>query len=94
MGHVIIGMDPHKRSATIEIIDSRESALERGRFGTGRDGYKAMLVGVLPAVQSEVRIGVQRVDGQLWPVPKSCSPSSWPSRKVKRARSVRSSARS
>ena len=51
-------------------------------------------VGVLPAVQSEVRVGVQGVDGQLWPVPKSCSPSSWPSMKVKRARSVRSSARS
>jgi transposase len=24
MGHVIIGMDPHKRSATIEIINDRE----------------------------------------------------------------------
>ncbi len=43
MGRVIIGMDPHKRSATIEVIDSRESALEQGRFGTDRDGYKAML---------------------------------------------------
>jgi transposase len=42
MGHVIIGMDPHKRSATIEVTGSRESALEQGRFGTG-DGYKAML---------------------------------------------------
>ena len=55
--------------------------------------FRPLAVGVLPAVQSEVRIGVQRVDGQLGPVPKSCSPSSWPSRKVKRARSVRSSAR-
>ena len=52
-----------------------------------------LAVGVLPAVQSEVRVGVQKVDGQLGPVPKSCSPSSWPSREVKRARSVRSSAR-
>jgi transposase len=43
MGRVIIGMDPHKRSATIEIIDERETVLAAGRFGTDRDGYQAML---------------------------------------------------
>ena len=43
MGHVVIGMDPHKRSATIEIIDGRQKVLFAGRFGTDRDGYKAML---------------------------------------------------
>ena len=43
MGHVIIGMDPHKRSATIEVIDGQEKILAQGRFGTDRDGYKAML---------------------------------------------------
>jgi Transposase len=43
MGHVVIGMDPHKRPATIEIIDDREKVLFQGRFGTDRDGYKAML---------------------------------------------------
>jgi transposase len=43
MGHVVIGMDPHKRSATIEIIDDRQKVLSGGRFGTDRDGYKAML---------------------------------------------------
>ena len=43
MGPVIIGMDPHKRSATIEIIDDREKVLFAGRFGTDRDGYQAML---------------------------------------------------
>src|SRR5437763_15875554 len=37
-------MDPHKRSATIEIIDDRETVLAAGRFGTDRDGYRAMLV--------------------------------------------------
>jgi transposase len=36
---VIIGMDPHKRSATIEVIDDRGRVLEGGRFGTNRDGY-------------------------------------------------------
>jgi hypothetical protein len=40
---VIIGMDPHKRSATVEIIDDRERVLFAGRFGTDRDGYQAML---------------------------------------------------
>lgn len=29
MGRVIIGMDPHKRSATIEIIDDREDRAGR-----------------------------------------------------------------
>ena len=43
MGHVVIGMDPHKRSATIEIIDERQQVLSAGRFGTDRDGYRAML---------------------------------------------------
>lgn len=43
MARVIIGMDPHKRSATIEIINDREKVLARGRFGTDRDGYQAML---------------------------------------------------
>jgi hypothetical protein len=36
-------MDPHKRSATIEIINDREKVLAQGRFGTDRDGYQAML---------------------------------------------------
>jgi transposase len=43
MGHVVIGMDPHKRSATIEIIDDRQKVLSGGRFGTDRDGYREML---------------------------------------------------
>jgi transposase len=43
MGHVVIGMDPHKRSATIEIADDRQKVLFAGRFGTDRDGYKQML---------------------------------------------------
>jgi hypothetical protein len=34
MGQVIIGMDPHKRSATIEVITDREKVLAQGRFGT------------------------------------------------------------
>jgi transposase len=44
MAQVIIGVDPHKRSATIEVINQRERVLGNGRFGTDRDGYQAMLV--------------------------------------------------
>jgi hypothetical protein len=43
VGQVIIGMDPHKRSATIEIINDREKILAQGRFTTDRDGYRTML---------------------------------------------------
>lgn len=40
---VIIGMDPHKRSATIEVIDDRARVLQVGRFGTDKAGYAEML---------------------------------------------------
>jgi hypothetical protein len=40
---VIIGMDPHKRSATIEVIDDRASVLAAGRYETGKAGYAQML---------------------------------------------------
>ena len=40
--HVVVGMDPHKRSATIEVMAGDETIIGAGRFGTGRDGYAAM----------------------------------------------------
>ena len=40
---VIIGMDPHKRSATIEIIDDRGQLLAVGKYGTDRAGYAEMV---------------------------------------------------
>lgn len=43
MARVIIGMDPHKRSATIEVIDDRGKVLGQGRFATDRVGYRQML---------------------------------------------------
>jgi transposase len=39
---VIIGVDPHKLSATIEVVDHRENLLGSGRFTTDRAGYAAM----------------------------------------------------
>jgi hypothetical protein len=44
MSGVVIGMDPHKRSATIEVIDDREQVLAQGRYGTDTIGYQEMLV--------------------------------------------------
>ncbi|MGI5238911.1 IS110 family transposase [Dactylosporangium sp. CA-139066] len=43
MSRVVIGMDPHKRSATIEVIDQHENVLARGRYGTDTDGYAQLL---------------------------------------------------
>ena len=40
--HVIIGVDPHKLSATIEVVDEREQLLGSGRFTTDRASYAAM----------------------------------------------------
>ena len=34
MTKVIIGVDPHKLSATIEVVDRNEKLLGPGRFGT------------------------------------------------------------
>ncbi len=42
MAKVIIGVDPHKLSATIEVVDRRESLLGSGRFNTDQAGYTAM----------------------------------------------------
>lgn len=40
---VVIGMDPHKRSVTIEIMTADESIIGGGRFGTDADGYTRLL---------------------------------------------------
>ena len=42
MEQVIIGVDPHKLSATIEVVDHHERLLGSGRFTTNRSGYAAM----------------------------------------------------
>jgi transposase len=40
---VVIGMDPHKRSVTIEVMDADEAVLDGGRFGTDEAGFAAMV---------------------------------------------------
>jgi hypothetical protein len=41
---VIIGMDPHKSSATIEVIDEHGKMLAARRFATNKAGYRDMLL--------------------------------------------------
>jgi hypothetical protein len=42
MERVIIGVNPHKLSATIEVVDQRETVLGSGRFTTDKAGFSAM----------------------------------------------------
>ena len=42
MEQVVIGVDPHKLSATIEVVDRHEGLLGAGRFSTDQAGYAAM----------------------------------------------------
>ena len=39
---VVIGMDPHKRSVTIEVMTADEAIVGGGRFGTDAAGFAAM----------------------------------------------------
>jgi transposase len=43
MGRVVIGMDPHKRSVTIEVMAGNETVCGGGRFGTDADGYRQLV---------------------------------------------------
>jgi transposase len=42
MEKIVIGVDPHKLSATIEVVDRQEKVLASGRFTTDKAGYVAM----------------------------------------------------
>jgi transposase len=41
MKQIVIGVDPHKLSATIEVVDQHETVLGSGRFATDKAGYVA-----------------------------------------------------
>src|SRR3954453_7572974 len=43
MGRVIVGVDPHTKSVTIEAVDDQGRVLATGRFQTDTRGYRAML---------------------------------------------------
>jgi transposase len=40
---VVIGMDPHKRTVTIEVMSASEQAVGHGRFTTDEAGFAAMV---------------------------------------------------
>ena len=42
MGRVIVGVDPHKKSVTIEVIDEHGTVLATGRFDTTSAGHQSM----------------------------------------------------
>jgi transposase len=39
----MIGVDPHKRSVTVEVLDGRENVLGSGRFTTDRGGWAQLM---------------------------------------------------
>ena len=43
MDRVVIGMDPHKASVTLEARDARKALRARGRFRTDGRGYRQLL---------------------------------------------------
>lgn len=43
VGRVVLGMDPHKRTVTIEVMGADEAVLDRARFTTDPAGFAAML---------------------------------------------------
>src|SRR5690606_33861339 len=43
VARVVIGMDPHKRSVTIEVMTGDESVVGGGRFATDAEGYARLL---------------------------------------------------
>ena len=42
-GRVVIGMDPHKRSVTIEVMTADEGVVGGGRFATDVEGDRQLL---------------------------------------------------
>lgn len=43
MSRVIVGVDPHKKSVTIEVVDEHGQVLAIGRFTTDSNGYRLLL---------------------------------------------------
>jgi len=43
MSRVIVGVDPHKKSVTIEAVDEHGAVLATGRFATDSNGHRLML---------------------------------------------------
>ena len=59
---VVIGMDPHKRSATIEVMDAEETVLGGGRYDTDEGGF-ADMSGYVNRIQPDRERRVWAVEG-------------------------------
>ena len=59
---VVVGMDPHKRSATIEVMTANETILGQGRFGTDSVGLAEMR-GYVNAIQPDPDLRAWAVEG-------------------------------
>jgi transposase len=59
---VVIGMDPHKRSVTIEVMSADETVLGGGRYTTDEAGFAAM-VRYVNTVQPNAELRVWAVEG-------------------------------
>src|SRR5207248_7083513 len=102
VARVIIGVDPHKRSTTIEVVNEREQTIAQGRFGTDTDGYKAMLaagrrhkerewaVEGCNGIGRHVRNAWSPTAKPSWTCPRSCPPGPGCSPPVRAARPTRS----
>jgi hypothetical protein len=98
---VIVGMDPHKNSATIEVMAGDEAVVGGGRYATDAAGYAAMLAGVrrwpdrIWAIEGCRGIGrhlASRLvaDGeQAWTCRRSCRPAPGSSPPGRAARPMR-----
>jgi hypothetical protein len=83
-GRVVIGMDPHKRSVTIEVMAGDETVLGTGRFDTNGDGYAAMLayatawpqrvwaIEAVRALAGTWRTGYSSMVSRWWTCRRSC----------------------
>jgi transposase len=59
---VVVGMDPHKRSVTIEVMTGDETVIGGGRYGTDEAGFAAM-VRYVNGVQPDAELRVWAVEG-------------------------------
>ena len=73
MGRVIVGVDPHKRSVTIEPVDDQGRVLATGRFGSG--GLDCTWRSMGSSIGSHADTGA--VDVHLWEFdcPRECTPT-------------------
>jgi hypothetical protein len=66
MTQVIIGVDPPKLSATIEVVDPQEKFLGSGRFTTDQAGYSAMLKYVKSCLNGSGPLRESTAPADLW----------------------------